>query len=372
MVTQRAFSDSRSPPSLNRGQTYPVIPPHAEQMSPPVVVGGCFALGVPLHRPTAPPFVAPGDAMLVNASSAIFVAVTALAPPTVWVPSFICSSVPESMRAAGALVRFYAIDDRLTPDRGAWVDEVAKDDLVVIVDLFGFPGDRAVADAVRARGALVLEDASQALLSSHAGTLGDVVVFSPRKYVGVPDGGVLSVRTEGLRLSLPPLVPPPTPWWDSAHAAVQGRAAFDAHGGEREWFSHFQQAELEAPVGAVAMSDDSRDLLFTAFDYTAIGATRRTNFARLLHRLRDLALFKALDDATVPLGFPICVDDRESVIDRLRAHDIYPPVHWPLEGVVPDSFRQSHDLSRRILTLPCDQRYGLATMDHMADIVLSG
>ena len=367
-----AIPDRRSPPWAHNGQTCPVPPPHAEQMSPPAVVGGCFALGVPLHTPAAPPFVLPGDTMLVNASSAIFLAVTALAPSTVWIPSFVCESVPDAARAAGTHARFYAVDEGLTPDLGAWIDEVAADDLVVIVDFFGFPGDRELAAAVRARGALVLEDASQSLLSSHSGSLGDLVAYSPRKFVGVPDGGVLSVRADGLRLALPPLEPPPTAWSEVAHAAVRERADFDAHGGQRDWFSHFQKAESEAPVGAVAMSDDSRDLLFTAFDYATIGANRRANFSRLLRRLGDIALFKTLDDATVPLGFPICVDDRESVIGRLRAHDIYPPVHWPLDGVVPDSFTRSHHLSSRILTLPCDQRYGLATMDHMADIVLSG
>ena len=111
-----AIPDRRSPPWAHNGQTCPVPPPHAEQMSPPAVVGGCFALGVPLHTPAAPPFVLPGDTMLVNASSAIFLAVTALAPSTVWIPSFVCESVPDAARAAGAHARFYAVDEGLTPD----------------------------------------------------------------------------------------------------------------------------------------------------------------------------------------------------------------------------------------------------------------
>lgn len=31
-------------------------------------------------------------------------------------------------------------------------------------------------------------------------------------------------------------------------------------------------------------------------------------------------------------------------------HEIYPPVHWPIKGIVPEKFRDSHQLSDEIMT----------------------
>ena len=71
----------------------------------------------------------------------------------------------------------------------------------------------------------------------------------------------------------------------------------------------------------------------------------------------------------VPLGFPLRVLERDRVRDALFDQEIYPPVHWPLKGVVPRRFVESHRLSAEILTLPCDQRYCPDDMERMASIV---
>ena len=54
---------------------------------------------------------------------------------------------------------------------------------------------------------------------------------------------------------------------------------------------------------------------------------------------------------------------------RLFDEQIYPPWHWPLGGVVPESFGASHRLSRSLLTLPCDQRYGETELRRMVTCV---
>ena len=51
------------------------------------------------------------------------------------------------------------------------------------------------------------------------------------------------------------------------------------------------------------------------------------------------------------------------------ADEIFPPIHWPIEAVVPLEFRASQRLAGKILTLPCDQRYGVAAMERMAEVV---
>ncbi|MEO0366727.1 MAG: hypothetical protein AAF265_14685, partial [Pseudomonadota bacterium] len=50
----------------------------------------------------------------------------------------------------------------------------------------------------------------------------------------------------------------------------------------------------------------------------------------------------------------------------LIASQVYPPVHWSLNQAEWDL---AAALSRRILSLPCDHRYGVADMRRIASVL---
>jgi hypothetical protein len=335
------------------------------------VMGGVFGLE-PLPRaplgPAGPPPFAHGPALwTVNGRSAIRVLCDALRPRKAWVPSYLCDAVLAGL-GGGTPVRFYAVAEDLAVVPGAWLEEIQADDLVILIDYFGFPAPSGVAAAARAGGACVVEDACQALLTEGLGRDADFLVFSPRKFVGVPDGGLL-VPT-GAR-PLPPceLAAPPAEWWQGALAAVEGRREFDRGVPIRDWFPAFQTAERDAPAGAYAASTLTQSLLTAAVDWNRVAVRRRANWEILAAALGDIALFPALPPAVVPLGFPVRVSRRDQVRQALFAHEIYPALHWPLAGVVPEQFAASHRLAAEIMTLPCDQRCGPADMERMAALV---
>jgi dTDP-4-amino-4,6-dideoxygalactose transaminase len=250
-----------------------------------------------------------------------------------------------------------------------WLDHIQPGDLVILIEYFGFPGDVSWITQVKERRAWVLEDAAQALLSDRVGQPADFVVFSPRKSVGVPDGGILVVNCE-IDLSDVRLEKPPAKWWLKALMASVLRREFDIHGGSRYWFELFQEVETGRLIGAYAMSELSWTLLRHSFDYLAIAQRRVANYRLLLNKLGDIALFTHLPENVVPLGFPLRVRRRDSLRQILFDNQIYPPVHWPTQGIVPQEFSESHKLADEIMTLPCDQRYGGEDMERMASIIL--
>jgi hypothetical protein len=97
---------------------------------------------------------------------------------------------------------------------------------VIFIDFFGFPHDRQLAAYVKEKDAWVLKDACQALLSSHAGESSDFVLFSLRKWIGVPDGGILRVPESFPFIDIS-LEPPPATWWLKALQAAILRREFD-------------------------------------------------------------------------------------------------------------------------------------------------
>jgi dTDP-4-amino-4,6-dideoxygalactose transaminase len=266
-------------------------------------------------------------------------------------------------------VKFYEVDYDLSLSSSEWLDSVQPNDLVVLIDYFGFPSDPYWIKLAKERGARVLEDGCQALLSEEAGRFSDFVLFSPRKFVGVPDGGILVYNHE-IACDAIKIETPPSAWWLKAFSASVLRRDFDLHGGNRRWFELFQETEDEGPIGPYAMSEFSRVLLQHGFDYSMIAEKRVENYELLANELREFALFPSLPSGVVPLGFPIRVKDRDRVRQVLFSHEIYPPVHWPIQGVVPEEFSDSHKLASEIMTLPCDQRYGEDDMMRMIAVVL--
>jgi len=266
-------------------------------------------------------------------------------------------------------LEFFPIGSDLAVASLDWLDLLVPGSLVVLIDYFGFPCDAQLTQEIQRHGAFVLEDASQALLSTHVGLYSDFVVYSPRKTVGVPDGGILQYK-RGHSPKAVKLLPPPYEWWLKALEACIGRREFDKFGGERQWYELFREIEATYPLGPFQMSELSEVLLLTAFDYPAIAQARRENFLLLADRLVGFAVFKTLDDQTVPLGFPVTLTNRDAVRQALFEHQIYPPVHWMIGECIPGMFVDSHNLSRRIMTIPCDQRLNKNDMLHIADTLL--
>jgi hypothetical protein len=333
------------------------------------LIGGMFGLqATPDSNAGMPPFVTNQTLYLANVRSGIWLLVQQLAPRQIWCPSYLCLAILNAVKDQATRVRYYEVDYDLTIPSLQWLDQVQPGDLVLLIDYFGSSCDSECAVRARERGAWVVEDASQALLSGHVGRYSDFVLFSPRKFVGVPDGGLLclngTIHFQDIQLETLPAA-----WWLKALLASVLRREFDSHGGTRSWFELFQTTEPSSPIGRFAMSELSRTLLYNSFDYAQIAQKRIDNYRILADRLGSLALFPCLSDQTVPIGFPIRVRQRDKVRQALFAHEIYPPVHWVIQGAVPEEYSASHKLASEIMTLPCDQRYDQHDMNRMAQLV---
>ena len=333
------------------------------------IVGGLFGQECSLCSAGKPPcFLTGRELFLVNARSGIWLLIHRLKPSQVWIPSYLCQTILWAIDP-GVTLRFYEMDYDLRAKSGQWVSEVNAGDLVIFIDYFGFPYDRELGARIKERGAWVLEDASQSLLSAQVGLLSDFVVYSIRKWIGVPDGGILRYP-ETFPLEDVPLTPPPVAWWMKAFRARILRRQFDEGHPTRDWFRLFRETEDTAPVGPYAMSQLSRNVLECCADYSTIGRSRIENYRRLSAGLTHYALFPMLEEGVVPLGFPVRIRRRDEVLQALFQSEIYPPVHWRIEGVVPPRYEESHRLASQIMTIPCDQRYAEDDMERIMRIFL--
>ena len=338
------------------------------------VIGGLFGLeNVSLTNGDQPsPFAGSHVSYFLSARCALYAVCQSVKPRLVWLPSFLCGSVLDPFRSLEIPVRYYDAGPNFGFGDDNWIDDVRPGDLVLVIHYFGFANTTFPAEQLKLRGAVIIEDASQGLFIKQLYPESICIVYSPRKFFGVPDGGVLATsRMEAVRRQ--PLQPPPSEWWKAAFATTQMRREFDLVGGENRWFLSFRHVEETFPVGPYCSSDLARMLIETGTDYGFMRTARRENYLALAEQLNEYALFPVLGEDTVPLGFPVCVDaaQRDAVLSCLYAEKIYPPVHWRIDGIVPEEHNESHSLSRRILTLICDQRYTVGDMERQAETFLS-
>jgi dTDP-4-amino-4,6-dideoxygalactose transaminase len=273
----------------------------------------------------------------------------------VWLPAYACTALADA--AAGHELCWFNVDEALELDAAGLGPELASGDVVVGIDYFGRPPRADFLDLVASRpDVLWIEDRAQALDTGAPGW-GDVALYSPRKLVGVGDGGLL-VGGEPLP---PPFGRPPPP------ALAQSLRAQDPLGAHPDrWFGAFQDQERRFDIECGEMSAVTRRLLGEIAAEPLIVA-RRANARRLAAALGDLALWPEQTFDFAPMAFPIRVADRDALAAALAEQAMYCPVHWPALPSDPAAFPEAHRLAGEMLSLPCDDRYGAADMDRIVE-----
>jgi|TARA_Y100000294_G_scaffold39627_1_gene35716 dTDP-4-amino-4,6-dideoxygalactose transaminase len=109
----------------------------------------------------------------------------------------------------------------------------------------------------------------------------------------------------------------------------------------------------------------------TNLDLKSIKKKRRNNFNILNKYLKKYSLFKEkLYSNIVPLGYPILISNRDEIRKLLKMNGIFCPVHWKMHNFLnKKKFPSSVRLSKNILTLPIDQRYGKKAMLRIVNIL---
>lgn len=291
-----------------------------------------------------------------------------------WVPSYFCQQVVESLLSTGISIRLY-------PDcpgtRGLELHgvDLAPGDVLLSVNLFGLRGKPACDGAPP--GAEVIEDHTHDPWSDWARhSSADWCVASLRKTLPVPDGAVLwSPR----RHALPQ---PAAVTTDLRHASLAKFTAMvlkglylRGHAIEKAAFRELATDGEEAlSLRAISGMSPWAGGLLATFPINAWRERRRRNHQALteaLSRLPWIDVLQAEAEAGAIAFSGILIFDtqarRERVRQRLIAASIYPAILWPLGAPAMEGIPDAHrDLSARMLSIPCDMRYVESDMDRLA------
>lgn len=274
---------------------------------------------------------------------------------TIWLPHYVCAAVDEALVGAAQRCRRYA----LGPDFGPPADlPVCPGETLIVVDYFGCASASVKRAVARHGRGQVLVDASQSLFFPRDAA--DHFVFSPRKFAGLPDGGLL-VSPAAAKTSGDP---------DEAGSVARAQHLLMRSAGLREEGRPvFQQAEASLTFRHSEPMSSLTSSMLDSIDFRTIAAVRRANAAILQSLLPSPhPIFAESDPEVAPLCVPVLSRDPAAVRRQLAAHRVFLAHYWPdVDVPVEDVFARI--LSERTVFLPCDQRYDANDMRRIASLL---
>ncbi|MDF3130396.1 hypothetical protein P0Y35_14410 [Kiritimatiellaeota bacterium B1221] len=305
------------------------------------------------------------NGLYANARSALYALTEICKWSRIWIPSYICGTVLDPFIKAGIEINFYEVDYRLSFNlRSA---PIKKGDAVLLVSYFGVPVDDLHYKVLKEKEVCIIEDLSQAMYAL-PNENADYSIYSLRKFLPVPDGGICVSNKRVVEWPYNTFTK--DNGIEKAIEAISGRTLFDQGvSSSKDWVEAFREAEENIKTDLNKMSLFTQSQMHGAIDLGKEKNQRIRNFEYLHSKLKHISLIQDRKNG-VPLGYPIIVSQRDQVRRILFRKEIYPPIHWNIDDVVPQEYADSHKLSLEIMTIPCDGCYDQDDMKKVANILL--
>lgn len=286
----------------------------------------------------------------------------------VWMPEWLCHTMVEAAERANVEVVFYELnnDFKVTLealDKCGFRDSEA----VLMVNYFGLQDLTQTAKAIKDQypQSIVIEDDVQAYwcFTEKENPYADYRFTSLRKAFPIPDGGLVkTTRNMPIITGINTFAPL------KIKAGVMKQHRGQEYIKDEDYLSLFKQGDcLISENYESRMSNDSQRL-YAGTDFERAKRQRQKNAKVILEGLKSLRIKPLIEmpDDTVPLFIPIYLENRDEVRKRMFKHEVFCPVHWPLNGM---NVKLGSEMAKHELSLIVDQRYCEKNMNQILSFI---
>lgn len=310
---------------------------------------------LPLELPISKGHYYPSALRYLSARSALFHLLITLQPKRLLMPYLICQSVIDAVISAKVEIVWYQLDEDFRPNLPPITN---PEDFIFFVDYYGQCSKQKKILIENYPKEKIIFDHSQAFFAPRLSV--SATIYSPRKFFGVPDGGLLTTSFH---------MPKPEQQDRTSLERVQHLLIQHEFGTEKGYI-HFQNAEFSLEnIAATGMSKFTEQMLLS-IDYLYIKQRREHNYRLLHERLAEINAFRFVSEAPEgPFCYPLYFPSR-NLHSELIKHGVFVATYWKevLERVSEDSV-ECHFVNH-MLAIPCDQRYSLEDIERVSKIIL--
>lgn len=259
------------------------------------------------------------------------------------IPYYICGDFVEYLRNNNISVRFYKIDDNFE-----LISKISIESNLLYVNYFGTK-DSYIDKLSKAYKNLIIDN-SQALFNNPINST-IPTFYSPRKFIGVPDGGVLFSDIQSLDL------PDYHSFENCLHLLKQHD--LDSESGYSDFIKN-EETLVNSPISS--MSNLSK-IIIESIDLDYIKCVRISNFKYLrthLYKYNKMNLKSIVSAYT----YPLMVDNGIDLRNYLIYNKVFTPTLW--SDQLDKVYGIEREMIENIVHLPIDQRYG---EDDMLEII---
>ncbi len=274
-------------------------------------------------------------------------------PSHVWMPRYTCHVMKEPLTRSGVPYSTYSVDNEFMPRLSR---QLEKDEWIVYTNYFGICSKQA-AWLVRKYPNNIIIDNSQAFYDDYLG--GVASLYSPRKFFGLPDGGVcISARqlnVQDLEID------------DSINRLSHLYLRRDV--GPEAGYKEFLKNDASLSYLPVRRMSNFTEKLLSSVDWQGAKTIRINNFNHL-HNYFSVHNELVINTSNIvaPLCYPLLVKNGASLRKKLIDKSIYIPQYWPevLDSGTLSEFEKR--LISDLVCIPVDQRYGKKEMNYIMKI----
>lgn len=349
-------------------------------------IGGEFSLESPsiAQKQGKTEFLADyGDYVLTSSGrGAITHLLTQISPKynSVLLPEYICDSVIQPFVEQGYNCHYYSINEDLSPNIES-IKGFEEIGIFLHIGYFGFKTNMNLeGELVRFKenSTLIIEDLTHSMFSSfEKNELNDFCIGSIRKWVGIPGGGFLASSKKDFKKKMAK---------DETFLRLRTKALVNKSDYlrkkevdlKKKMLGQLSEAEmiLNGDGRAYAIDNLSTELI-NSMDVDELKRKRKENFHHLVSGCGEFKgitpIFDSLPENVCPMFYPIFVNgNRDEFRRKLIEQKIYCPIHWPLPNEIKKrKLSGILEMYNTMLSIPCDQRYGIGDMDRIIAVIRS-
>ena len=270
----------------------------------------------------------------------------------IMLPFFLCNCIKKVCQSEGVNIKYYRINQDFLPKQSL---SPSIDEWVYVVNFYGQLTKEDILGLADKYPNMIVDQAQAYFQKPMAGI---DMIYTCRKFFGVPDGGFLYTDiTLGKKLPK-----------DESYERMRfllGRYERTASEFYSEYAANNTLLENEPPKKMSKLTEN----LLRGIDYHSIKDVRTANYEYLYGQLKEVNQL-TLRKVCGAFSYPLLLHNGAFIRKELIKYKIYIPTLWPNVLLETEHDSLEYYYAENILPLPVDQRYGIHDMQKIKDIIL--